>query len=161
MRKQILFFVIALAVAVFILSLAFARDHDEKDELQKIVETGVKAINAKDMAAFEALHVTDETCVHIGVMQGEMYKGWVASKPSFQSFMNSPATLTKMENVSLKVVGDAAWGVWILVNEMVMEGKKVENPFRLTLIFERVGGKWLVSHSHASVGLPPPLPVPK
>ena len=155
MRKLKLFIAGAVIAALLVLSFALAAS-DEKAELQKIFETGVAALNADDIAAFEALHVQDETTVHIGPVEGDLNKGWTAAKQSFQAFMDSPATLTKPENVALKVVGDAGWGVWTFTTEMEIEGKKMESLTRLTLVFERVDGRWLVSHSHASAGLPPP-----
>lgn len=157
MRRYVMFLVCVVA-ALFVLSLAFAVDHHEKDELLKVFDAGVKAINAKDMSTFASLHLQDETTVHINVMEGGVFKGWAAGKKNFEDFMASGAMLTNMQNVSLKVVGNSAWGVWTAVNEMTMDGKKMTNPFRLTLVFERVGDKWLVSHSHSSAGLPPPPP---
>jgi len=164
MRRQVLFSVIAAVAVLLVLPLAATMGQQQKDEFMKIVDAGVKALNAKDIAAFEAIHLQDETSVHVDIMGGMndgVYKGWAASKVSFQEFMKTPSMLTKVQNVSLKVVGDTAWGVWTMVNEMTMEGKKTENPFRLTLVFQRVGGKWLVAHSHASAAVPPPPPAPK
>jgi ketosteroid isomerase-like protein len=37
-----------------------------------------------------------------------------------------------------------------------MEGKPMQTPMRLTLVFKGSNGKWLVAHSHASAALPPP-----
>ena len=155
MHKLKLFVAGAVIPTLLVLSCALEAS-DEKAELQKIFETGFAALNADDIAAFEAVHVQDETPVHIGPVEGDLNKGWTAAKQSFQAFMDSPAKLTKPENVAMKVVGDAAWGVWTFTTEMEMEGKKMETHNRLTLVFERVDGKWLVSHSHVSAGLPPP-----
>ncbi len=155
MQKFKLLVVVAAISALLALSFAMA---DEEAELKKMVDTGFAALNADDMDAFAALHVQDETTVHIGPVAGDLNKGWAAAKQSFQGLMASPAKLTKHENVAMKVLGDAAWGVWTFTTEMEMEGKTMATPNRLTIVFERVGDKWLVSHSHASAGLPPAAP---
>ena len=143
--------------ALLVFSFAMA-DHHEEAELKKIIDTGLAALNADDMDAFAALHMQDETTVHIGPIAGDLNKGWTAAKQSFQGLMASPAKLTKHENVAIKMLGDAAWGVWTFTTEMEMEGKTMSTPNRLTIVFERVGDKWLVSHFHASAGLPPAAP---
>ncbi len=148
---------IAVAAISTLLALSFAMaDDQEEAELQKVFETGFAAINADDMAAFAAIHVQDETTVTIGPVEGDLNKGWTASKKSTQGFMASPLKMITPENVAIKVNGDAAWGVWTFMTEMSMGEETMTSANRLTLVFERVDGKWLVSHSHVSVGMPPP-----
>ncbi len=129
---------------------------EDKATLLKIVEDGVKALNAKDLAAFEKLHVTNETAVHVDAGEGQIYVGWPASKKAFDESMQMNMKLMNMKNIALNVDGSSAWGVWTFDSQMDMEGKPMTTPMRLTLIFKRSGGKWLVSHSHVSAGLPPP-----
>ena len=156
--RKLKFFVAGAAIAALLaLSLALAAS-DEKAKLQKVFETGFAALNADDIAAFAAIHVQDETMVNVGPVEGELHKGWTSAKQGFQAFMASPAKLTKPVSVAMKVLGDAAWGVWTFTTEMEMEGKTMATLNRLTLVFERVDDKWLVSHSHASAGLPPAAP---
>ncbi len=157
MQKFKLLAAVTAISALLALSFAMADDQEEA-ELQKVFEAGFAALNADDIAAFEAIHVQDETMVNVGPVEGELHKGWTSAKKGFQAFMASPAKLTKPESVATKVLGDAAWGVWTFTTEMEMEGKTMATLNRLTLVFERVDGKWLVSHSHASAGLPPAAP---
>lgn len=129
---------------------------DDKETLMKIVDSGFTALNAKDIAAFEKLHVTDETVVHIDAGEGQIHVGWTASKKGFEEFMKTDAKLMNQKNIALNVDGNSAWGVWTFDSQMTMEGKPMTHTMRLTLVFKRSGGKWLVSHSHVSAGLPPP-----
>ncbi len=150
-----LFIACAGIVSLLLLSISPAAA-DDKETLLKLVESGFSALNAKDIAAFEKLHVTDETAVHIDAGEGQIHVGWTASKKSFEEFMKTDFKLMNQKNLVLNVDGNAAWGVWTFDSQMTMEGKPVTQPMRLTLVFKGSGGKWLVSHSHLSVGLPPP-----
>ena len=150
-------FVIACAGMVFLLLLCSSPvAADDKETLMKIVENGINALNAKDIAAFEKLHVTDETAVHIDAGEGQIYTGWTAAKKAFQDSMQMNMKLMNQKNIALNVDGNSAWGVWTFDSQMDMEGKPMTTPMRLTLVFKGSGGKWLVSHSHVSAGLPPP-----
>lgn len=129
---------------------------DDKETLSNLVENGFKALNAKDIASFEKLHVTDETAVHIDAGEGQIHVGWAAAKKAFEESMQMNMKLMNMKNIALNVDGNSAWGVWTFDSQMDMEGKPMTTPMRLTLVFKGSGGKWLVHHSHVSAGLPPP-----
>jgi ketosteroid isomerase-like protein len=150
-----LFIVCAGIVSLLLLTSSFV-SADDKETLMKIVDSGFNALNAKDIAAFEKLHVTDETVVHIDAGEGQIHVGWPASKMGFEEFMKMDAKLVNSKNIALNVDGNSAWGVWTFDSQMTSEGKPTTTPMRLTLIFKGSGGKWLVSHSHVSAGLPPP-----
>ena len=128
---------------------------DDEENLRELVEDGFKALNARDIAAFEKLHVTDETPVHIDAGEGQIHIGWTASKKGFEDFMKMDGKLTNMKNLALYEDDNAGWGVWTFDSTMTMEGKPVTTPMRLTLVFKHKDGKWLVAHSHVSAGLPP------
>jgi ketosteroid isomerase-like protein len=129
---------------------------DDKATLLKMVDDGFAALNAKDIPAFEKLHATDETVVHIDAGEGELFVGWTAAKKAFEDTMQMNMKLMNHKNIALNVDGNSAWGVWTFDSQMEMEGKPMTQPMRLTLVFKRSGGKWLVTHSHVSAGLPPP-----
>ena len=129
---------------------------DDKADLLKLVDSGFKALNAKDMPAIEKLHVQDETLDHIDAGEGQITVGWPASKKAFEQSLQMNMKLMNQKNVALNMDGNSAWGVWTFDSQMDMEGKPVTTPMRLTLVFKRSGGNWLVSHSHVSAGLPPP-----
>jgi ketosteroid isomerase-like protein len=148
---------IACAGIVAFLLLSFSPvSADDKETIMKVVDSGFNAINAKDIAAFEKLHVTDESVVHIGAGEGELHVGWTASKQGFEQFLQMNPKLMNLKNLALNVDGNSAWGVWTFDSQMDMEGKPMLTPMRLTLVFKGSNGKWLVSHSHASAALPPP-----
>ncbi len=150
-----LFIACAVFVSLLLLSLSPVAA-DDKATLLKIVEDGVTALNAKDIAAFEKLHVQDETAVHIDAGEGQIWVGWTAARKAFQESMQMNIKLMNMKTIALNVDGNSAWGVWTFDSQMDMEGKPMTHPMRLTLVFKGSGGKWLVSHSHVSAGLPPP-----
>ena len=149
------FFIACAFVSLLLLSVSPAAAAD-KETLLKLVEDGFAALNAKDIAAFEKLHVTDETPVHIDAGEGQIYVGWTASKKSFEDFTKTDFKFTNQKNIAVNVDGNSAWGVWTFDSQMTMEGKPMTHPMRLTLVFKKSGGKWLVAHSHVSAGLPPP-----
>ncbi len=152
-------FIACAIVSLVLLSISSAAAAD-KETLLQLVENGFTALNAKDIAAFEKLHVTDETPVHIDAGEGQIHVGWTASKKSFEEFMKTDFKFMNQKNIALNVDGNSAWGVWTFDSQMSMEGKPMTHPMpmRLTLVFKGSGGKWLVAHSHVSAGLTPPPP---
>lgn len=155
------FFIACAAIVSLLLLSSSPVAADDKETLMKLVESGFNALNAKDMAAFEKLHATDETVVHIDAGEGQIRVGWTASKKAFEEFMQTDAKLMNQKNIALNVDGNSAWGVWTFDSQMTTEGKPMTQPMRLTLVFKGSGGKWLVTHSHVSAGLPPPPAAPK
>ncbi len=81
MQKFKLLIALAAISALLVFSFAMADDQEEA-ELQKVFEAGFAALNADDMDAFAALHVQDETTVHIGPVAGDLNKGWATAKQS-------------------------------------------------------------------------------
>ena len=152
MTKLFITFAGIVALLLFV-SPVFA---DDKATITKIVDDGFAALNAKDIATFEKLHVQDATPVHIDAGEGQITVGWPASKKAFEESMKMDMKLSNQKNIALNVDGTSAWGVWTFDSTMTMEGKPMTHPMRLTLVFKNTGGKWLVVHSHVSAGLPPP-----
>jgi ketosteroid isomerase-like protein len=102
------------------------------------------------------LHTQDG--IHIGVQEGQLEIGWAEYKPRIEQYLAMPAMITNAKPVAAKVVGDTGWGVWTFTNEIGEGDQKMASETRLTLVFEKVDGKWLVSHSHVSAGMPPMAP---
>ncbi len=150
------FFIACVGIVALLLLSSSSVAADDKATLLKLVESGFNALNAKDMAAFEKLHVNDETAVHIDAGEGQIHVGWTAAKKAFEESMQMNMKLMNQKNIALNVDGNSAWGVWTFDSQMDMDGKPMTTPMRLTLVFKGSGGKWLVSHSHVSAGLPPP-----
>lgn len=155
--KKSTILVAVLALVCLSLSLVLAEHHINTD-LDAVFKAGFSALQAKDIEAFGAVHKADG--IHIGAAAGQLAMGWEDYKTMIEDFLASGGQLTGPKAVAAKVVGNAGWGVWEFTNVMEADGKKMETPMRLTLVFEKDGDKWLVSHSHVSAGLPPMAPPP-
>ena len=62
----------------------------------------------------------------------------------YREYLPMPAVITNAKLVAARVVGDAGWGVWTFTNEIGEGDQKMASETRLTLVFEKVDGKWLV-----------------
>ena len=69
------FFIACAGIVALLLLSSSPVVADDKALLLELVESGFNALNAKDMAAFEKLHVQDETAVHIDAGEGQIQSG--------------------------------------------------------------------------------------
>ena len=147
---------IAFAGIVALLLFVSPVSADDKATLSKMVLDGLNDFNSKDIASFEKLHSQDDSVVHIDAGEGQITVGWPASKKAFEESMKMDMKLSNQKDIALNVDGNSAWGVWTFDTTMTMEGKPMTTLTRLTLVFKKTGGNWLVTHSHVSIGVPPP-----
>ena len=82
------------------------------------------------------------------------YNGWKEYQAGFQDFVKTATLLRLTANDDARIhrVGDTAWGFATVKEEVTTSaGKHEMATLRWTVIFEKVGDKWLIAHEHFSV----------
>jgi ketosteroid isomerase-like protein len=82
------------------------------------------------------------------------YNGWQEYQTGVQTFLKSITALRLTVNDDARIhrEGDFAWGYATIKEEdTTTSGKHEMTTLRWTVIFERVGDKWLIAHEHFSV----------
>ena len=117
-------------------------------------ERFVDAFKAKDVARIMSVYVPSETLVVFDVVPPRQYVGWNAYKKDWEDF---PALFDGPINVELTdlhvtTVGSLGYGHSIQrVSGAMRDGKTLDLTVRVTDVYRKIGGKWLIVHEHVSV----------
>ena len=82
------------------------------------------------------------------------FNGWAEYVAGFQAFAKTATMLrlTVNDDARMHRVGDAAWGFATVKEEVTTTtGKHEMSTLRWTVIFEKVGDKWVIAHEHFSI----------
>ena len=82
------------------------------------------------------------------------YNGWQEYQTGAQTFLKgiTALRLTVNDDARIHREGDVAWGYATIKEEdTTANGKHEMATLRWTVIFEKVGDKWLIAHEHFSV----------
>lgn len=87
-------------------------------------------------------------CIHPG---RNVLVGWEAIALSWeQIFQNTPELAIRTEVKATEIAGDLAYVVVVETVMQVARGRRLEARSLATNIFERMAGRWLLIHHHAS-----------
>ena len=123
--------------------------------MDDILTTGqrwAEAEAAADTGTLDALTVDDFTLV------GPV--GFVLTKPQWLGRYQDGFTpeATSWDDVTVRAYGDAAVTVGTVTQRASYRGQRADGQFRVTHVFVRRDGRWLIAGEHLSpVGGPPPF----
>ncbi len=99
-------------------------------------------------------YVRSKTLVVFDVIPPREYVGWNAYKKDWEGFLGSfagPITL-EMKDLAVEADGNLAYSHSIQhVAGKDKHGKRIDFTTRVTDVYRKIGGKWLIVHEHASV----------
>jgi ketosteroid isomerase-like protein len=155
LRKSILSFE-TIAIVAALCVFAFNAQAKESDEAAiKALEANVAAsAQAKDVDAIMKNYVPDETLVVFDVIPPRQYVGADAYKKNWQGFLggfNGPVTF---EDSDMQIVADGKLGYAHYIQHVAgtgKDGKPIDITVRVTDVFRKTKGKWLIVHEHISV----------
>ncbi|WP_293366688.1 nuclear transport factor 2 family protein [Phenylobacterium sp.] len=153
----------ALALSFVMAGGAFAADApaaapaaaapSDKAQIEGLEKGFIAAFNAKNTKkvmtyyAHQGLFVFDVT-------PPREYVGWAAYKKDFDDlFAAFPGPVSmKISDVSITVVGEVAYGHSIQHGDFTAkDGTKVELVVRVTDVYRKIDGKWLIVQEHVSI----------
>jgi uncharacterized protein (TIGR02246 family) len=135
---------------------ADAQAAKEKDiaDIKALEDRFMNAFNAKDVEATMSAYVPDDSLLVFDAIPPRQYKGAAAYKKDFVDFF---ATFPKGMEATMTDLfveaggGDIAYGHNIQhVAGTMKDGKKIEGNVRITDVYKKVSGRWLIAHEHIS-----------
>ena len=144
---------LAVAALAFIVAAGPARA-DSKTEIKALENQLVAAFKAKDVDAIMKVYVPDQSLVVFDVVPPRQYVGAAAYRKDWQEFLgtfNGPITV---ELTDLDIVADhnLAYGHSIQrVAGTDKAGKPLDLTVRVTDVYRKIKGHWLIIHEHVSV----------
>ena len=131
-----------------------ARADDDVAQIQKLEADFARAVEAKDVPAVMQTFVHDGTLVAFDVNPPRQHVGWDDYRNDWQGWLGNlagPISYT-VDDLHVVVDGTLAYGT------SVQRGAWTEAsgaPFRITLrvtdVYRKIDGRWLVVHEHISV----------
>jgi ketosteroid isomerase-like protein len=141
----------ALLVGAALVSPAFAASTDEA-QIHAQEKQYAAAVQAKDVAKVMAFYANDGLFV-FDVTPPRQYVGWAAYKKDWEGlFAGLPGPIKfSLADPSVTVVGTVAYGHSIQSVNWTAKGKPTGIVVRVTDVWRKMGGKWLIVQEHVSV----------
>lgn len=126
-------------------------------QIRQLIDGYVNAVRARDLDAIIANYAND--VVFFDAIPPLQYTGAQAYRKNWQDCFDAMEGAIGYEIADLDVSANDELGFAHSVNRLSgtvkKDGTKMEMWFRSTVGFRKAGGKWLVTHEHASVPFDP------
>jgi len=153
-HRNVLVATVAVALALTAATLTSPARADSKAEIKALEDQFVAAFKAKDVDAIMKVYVPDQSLFVFDVVPPRQYVGAAAYRKDWQEFLGQfPGPLT-VELTDLDVLADhnLAYGHSIQrVAGTDKAGKALDLTVRVTDVYRKIKGHWLVIHEHVSV----------
>jgi ketosteroid isomerase-like protein len=149
--------VTALAIAGLVALPAPAHAADaagDKAAIESLEARFAAAFNARDVSAIMSVYAPGTTLFVFDVNPPRQHVGWGNYKSDWQNLLKTfPGPIHfSISDLSIAVVGRVAYGHSIQrVLFTQANGSKVENVLRVTDVYRKIHGRWLVVQEHVSV----------
>src|SRR5215469_9398290 len=143
--------IIACTTLVALTMTAFA---DPTADIKALGDRFVAAFKAKDVDAIMKVYGPDQTLVIFDVVPPRQYIGAAAYCKNWQTLLDSFDGPITVERGDLDVVADRNLAYSHCIDHVVgtdKHGKKLDMTLRVTDVYQKIRGRWLVVHEHVSV----------
>ena len=144
----------ALFVALSIMAFGTAARADARADIRALEDRFVAAFKAKDLDAIMKVYVPDQTLFVFDVIPPRQYVGAAAYRKDWQTFLDSfdgPITI-ELTNLDIGADRNLAYSHSIQrVTGTDKQGKKLDLTVRVTDVYKKARGRWLIIHEHVSV----------
>jgi uncharacterized protein (TIGR02246 family) len=153
--KQRGWFVGALLVTALFSGLALRVDAQSADEkaVRAMYESYNQAFRGKDINRILALYVQNESLVVFDAVPPRQYAGVRAFRKDYEEFFAifPGPNSSRFDDLRVTTAGTLGYAHSIgTFNLTDKAGKHVTWVFRLTDVFRKINGKWLIVHEHVS-----------
>jgi uncharacterized protein (TIGR02246 family) len=161
-----------LYVVATVVPLLPANANTVMDDAAKIKALEAKfaaAFNAKDVNGIMAAYLPDAMLLVFDVVPPRQYVGAKAYRKDWENFLRTlkgPAQI-QISDLAVETDGKLGWGHSIQhIGSTDTKGQPVDLTVRVTDVYRKVKGNWLIVHEHVSIpvdldtGKPDPLSKP-
>jgi uncharacterized protein (TIGR02246 family) len=143
-------------VCVILSMMAFGASAraDAGADIKALEERFVAALKAKDLDAIMKVYAPDQTLVVFDVVPPRQYVGAAAYRKDWQTFLDTFAGPITFELTDLDVVADRNLAYSHSIQRVAgtdKQGKKLDLTVRVTDVYKKARGRWLIIHEHVSV----------
>ena len=122
------------------------------DSVHAVLKMYTQVYFEKDLDSIVNLFVQDPDLVVIGAGRDEWVKGPEELKNGFKrDFAQADEINVDFEDVNVSSSGNVAWASARMAMNVLIKGEKIAMFGRLSLVLEKKGVNWLISHLHFSL----------
>ena len=145
-------FLVTLAMVIGCVASSCSRANDEAD-VNASVQHLVAAVNAKDLNGIMAYYSPDESLFVFDALPPRQYVGAAAYRKNWEGFLAAyPGALhAEVTDWKTEAEGSLAYGHGIFrTTGQDKDGTPLDLTLRVTDVYRKANGKWLVVHEHVS-----------
>jgi len=128
--------------------------HSDKAAIEALEKGFADAVNAKDLDAIMKAYAPGKTLFVFDVAPPRQHVGWEDYKTDWQQLLSSfPGSIKfSISDLSITTVGPVAYGHSIQsLQSTRSNGSKFELVVRVTDVYRKMHGEWLIVQEHVSV----------
>ena len=144
----------ATLVALSMMSFGAPARADDRAEIRALEERFVAAMKAKDLDAIMKVYAPGRTLFVFDVIPPRQYVGAAAYRKDWQTFLDSFEGPITVELTDLDVAADRNLAFSHSIQRVAgtdKQGKKLDLTVRVTDVYKKARGRWLIIHEHVSV----------
>ena len=143
-----------VAVASTLVAVPVRADSADEQEIRNLESNYAKAVNAKDLDNIMKAYVPDQSLFVFDAVPPRQYVGAAAYRKDWQEFLGFLKGPVKFSISDLAIFtnGDLGYSHSIQsVSSTDSKGQPIVLNLRVTDVYKKIGGKWLIVHEHISV----------
>jgi uncharacterized protein (TIGR02246 family) len=143
-----------IVVALSIMAFGAPARADARADIRALEERFVAAFKAKDVDAIMKVYAPDQTLVVFDVVPPRQYVGAAAYRKDWQTFLDSFEGPITVELTDLDVGADRNLAYSHSIQRVAgtdKQGKKLDLTVRVTDVYKKDRGRWILIHEHVSV----------
>ena len=147
-------FAVTICATISLVALCAVAKADAQSDIKALENQFMAAFKAKDVDAIMKVYVPDQSLVVFDVIPPRQYVGADAYRKDWKGFLDSLNGPITVELNDLAIVSDhnLAYGHSIQrVAGTDKQGKALDLTVRLTDVYKKIKGHWLIIHEHVSV----------
>jgi ketosteroid isomerase-like protein len=129
-------------------------ERDDEAAIRRLEQGFAEAVKARDIDKMMAGYERGQKLVFFDVVPRKEHVGWEAYRKDWQGFLssfNGPISF-EIKGLEINVVGDIAYGYnFPHVAGQKKNGSHVDYSVRVTDVYRKMDGKWLIVQEHVSV----------
>jgi ketosteroid isomerase-like protein len=146
--------VAVMMATILCLAPAVAQPTDDEVKIRALENQFAAVVNAKDLDAIMKVYVPDETLLVFDVAPPRQYVGAKAYRKDWEDFLTLFQGALKFEITDLPITAADALGYSHSIRHVSgtdAQGQPIDLTVRLTDVYRKINGNWLIVHEHASV----------
>jgi uncharacterized protein (TIGR02246 family) len=133
---------------------AAAQTADDEAKIRALANQFAAAVTAKDLDAIMKVYVPDETLFVFDVTPPRQYVGAKAYRKDWEDFLGQFKGPPKFETTDLQITAADPLGYSHAIQHVSgtdTKGESIDLTVRVTDVYRKINGSWLIVHEHVSV----------